>query len=319
MSMCVWDSGERELFLQKLIEISDIEEKKKDLLIRELKYKDNGWEKAVSYLKLKYENKVIDGYLEALEDKNIEGFEGRTARVMRVFFDTGCNLGRRPPKKEQVLDIQRKQLDNLKRKLEKQVTQKEQIPQDLFGVDKFSEILSCQILRLEELSQQIGINLKLEEDITVRSKEIDANDGILNQLNKLNKLKQTQRQSAPTLVSDSSSCSTLNSQKLRVKPVAAGGSKKRNIDNYSFSDEERRRLADEYRRKLPQPQLQQFQPQLQQFQPQQLQQLHQPIVSRKRKPEASGLDPKGMEAACVLSFLRTSAKRAKVSGCSSSS
>jgi hypothetical protein len=312
MSMCVWCSGKRELFLQKLIEISDIEEKKKDLLIRELKYKDNGWEKAVSYLKLNYENKVIDGYLEALEDKNIEGFEGRTARVMRVFFDTGCDLGRRPPKKEQVLDIQRKQLDNLKRKLEKQVTQKEQIPQDLFGVDKFSEILSCQIFRLEELSQQIGINLKLEEDITVLSKEIDANYRILNQLNQLNKLKQTQRQSAPSLVFGSSSCSTLNSQKLRVKPVAAGGSKerkKRNIDNYSFSDEKRRRLADEYRRKLPQPQPQP-QPQLQQ-----LQQLDQPIVSRK----AGGLDPKGMEAACLLSFLRTSAKRANVSGCPSSS
>ena len=151
---------------------------------------------------------------------------------------------------------------------------------------------------------------------TNRTNRISRQRDQLNQLNQLNKLKQTQRQSAPSLVFGSSSCSTLNSQKLRVKPVAAGGSKerkKRNIDNYSFSDEKRRRLADEYRRKLPQPQPQP-QPQLQQ-----LQQLDQPIVSRKRKPEASGLDPKGMEAACVLNFLRTSAKRAKVSGCSSSS
>ena len=39
MSMCVWDSGKRELFLQKLIETSDIEEKKKDLLNKKLKRK----------------------------------------------------------------------------------------------------------------------------------------------------------------------------------------------------------------------------------------------------------------------------------------
>ncbi len=248
MSMCVWDSGERELFLQKLVEISDIEEKKKDLLIRELKYEDNGWGKAVNYLK--YENKVSDACWSIIADSNTTQLS-YTAREMRVFFEGGCDLGRRPPKKEQVLDIQRKQLDNLKRKLEKQVTQKEQIPQDLFGVNKFSEMLSCQMLRLEELSQQIGINLKLEEDITVRSKEIDVNDGILNQLNQLNQLKQTQRQSAPALVSGSSSCSTLNPEKRREKPVAAGGRKKRNIDNHSFSDEKRRRLADEYRKKLP--------------------------------------------------------------------